>query len=146
MVQPPPDPSKKPLAILLWVLIVILVVPCFCFAGCAGLGVLGIATGKKGMDAVEKTQKEAESALRVEKLGATKDGFSRYVTGTVVNDSAKDFGYVQVEINLIDKSGAVVGSTMANMNNLGPHKTWKFKAMVTDEDAVNFQVKNITGF
>jgi hypothetical protein len=70
-----------------------------------------------------------------------------YVVGTVKNNTSKQYSYVQVEINLYDESGAQIGSTLANTNNLEAGGTWKFKAVVLeDKNVKQYKVKNITGF
>lgn len=78
-------------------------------------------------------------------LDSTADEFLVYATGHVRNNTDRNYRYVQIQINEIDQSGAIVGSTMANMNNLGPGETWSFKAPLTS-DGVKFRVKDITGF
>lgn len=74
------------------------------------------------------------------------DEYTRYVVGTVKNNTKKEYGYVQVEINLYDKDGAQVGSTLANANNLEAGGTWKFKAFVLEENAASYKIKDVTGF
>jgi hypothetical protein len=71
---------------------------------------------------------------------------TRYVTGTVRNSGTKTYGYVQVSINLYDSSGRQVGSTMANVNNLEPGKSWDFEAIITEDKAAEFKVMDVTGF
>lgn len=71
---------------------------------------------------------------------------TKYIVGSVKNNGGKTYKYVQVTINLYDNSGAQVGSTLANVNNLEPGGTWKFKAMWLEKDATNYKVKEITGF
>ncbi|MGE5590998.1 MAG: FxLYD domain-containing protein [Bacillota bacterium] len=66
--------------------------------------------------------------LEVVETNTVSEDFMRYVTGTVKNNSNKKYSYAQVEINLYDKDGNQVGSTLANINNLEPGGTWKFKA------------------
>lgn len=78
-------------------------------------------------------------------LDSEADEFLVYATGHIRNNTDHNYGYVQVQINELDDSGAIVGSTMANVNNLGPGETWSFKAPLT-RDGVRFQVKDITGF
>lgn len=78
-------------------------------------------------------------------LDSKADDFLVYATGHVRNNTDRNYGYVQIQINELDQSGAIVGSTMANMNNLGPGETWSFKAPLTS-DGVKFRVKDITGF
>ncbi len=71
----------------------------------------------------------------------------RSIAGTVRNSSStKRYGYAQVSINLYDASQTQVGSTMANINNLEPGKSWDFEAMVMEEKATSFKVMDITGF
>jgi hypothetical protein len=74
------------------------------------------------------------------------DQFMRYIVGTVKNNSKKQYSYVQVEINLYDESGNQIGSTLDNINNLEPGATWRFKAIVIEEDAAKYKIKDVTGF
>lgn len=70
----------------------------------------------------------------------------RSVVGTIRNNTSRTYGYVQVEINLYDDSGAQVGSTLANANNLEPGGSWKFSAPIIEDSATKFKVAGITGF
>ena len=70
----------------------------------------------------------------------------RGVCGTIKNNSSYMYSYVQVEINLYDSNGVLVGSTLSNINNFHPGQYWKFEAIVLDYDATNFKIENITGF
>jgi len=72
--------------------------------------------------------------------------FGRVVTGKVANTTKKKLGYVQVEINLYDKNGSQVGSTLANVNNLEPGVTWNFEAPVLEDRAKSAKVAGITSF
>jgi hypothetical protein len=71
---------------------------------------------------------------------------TRSIAGTVKNNGSKTYGYVQVSINLYDSSGSQVGSTLANVNNLEPGKSWAFDAPILEENATKFQVMDVTGF
>ena len=71
---------------------------------------------------------------------------NRMIQGTVRNNTSSQYSYVQVEINLYDNSGAQVGSTLANVNNLEPNGTWKFEAPVLESNAKKAKVKDVTGF
>lgn len=104
---------------------------------------MGLAAGGSNVAAQVDA---AEKDLKVSDLGSSGSGMVRYGTGIVSNTGDHKFGYVQVEINLLDKSGAVVGSTLANVNNLAPHDKWKFKALLTEDSATRFKVKGITAF
>ena len=68
------------------------------------------------------------------------------ICGTVINNSSRSFSYAQVEINLLDKNGAVVGSTLANINNLDAGQQWKFQAPILESGVTNYVIKDITSF
>ena len=71
----------------------------------------------------------------------------RTITGTVTNNTFRSYTHVQIEISLYDQTGALVGSTVDDVNNLSPNSQWKFSAPVLGaEDAVHFKVEEITGF
>lgn len=72
--------------------------------------------------------------------------YARYVVGTVRNNTTKTYSYVQVSINLYDKSGAQVGSTLANVNGLEPGGLWKFKAIILEDSTEAYKIKDVTGF
>jgi hypothetical protein len=75
------------------------------------------------------------------------DGGLKYLVGKVKNNSTnKEYGYVQVEFGLYDKDKALVGSALANVNNLGPGQTWKYKAIIAEDSAATYELKGITGF
>ena len=73
------------------------------------------------------------------------DGYWTYVTGTIKNNTNKEYTYVQVEINLYDESGNLINSTLDNINNLEANGTWKFKAMATSEFST-YKIKEVTGW
>jgi hypothetical protein len=103
---------------------------------------LGNATGSN----LNSLLAQNTNGLVVVSHKAIADEYSRYVVGIVKNNSNKHYKYVQVEINLYDKSGAQVGSTIANVNNLEPHGTWKFKAIIMEDNTKRYQIKGITAF
>lgn len=69
-----------------------------------------------------------------------------YAGGQIKNIPDRTFRYVQVEVSVYDKSGALVDSSMDNVNNLEPGQVWKFRALVSDKRASTFKVKDITGY
>lgn len=68
----------------------------------------------------------------------------RYVVGRIKNDTDRTLGFVAVKINLYDSAGVQVGNTSDFASNLEPGAVWEFKALVTEEKAVRFVVKEIT--
>lgn len=82
----------------------------------------------------------------VKDIKMTSDTGIQYATGTIVNKTDKEYSYLQVEINEYDSSGAQIGSTLANVNNLEAKGKWKFKAVITDGGTKSVKLKDVTGF
>lgn len=83
----------------------------------------------------------------VSNLHIKNDGIGNgVIAGTITNNTSKSFSYAQVEINLYDKSGAQVGSTLANVNNIEPNGKWKFEAPVFQDNAASYKVAAVHGF
>jgi hypothetical protein len=69
------------------------------------------------------------------------------LVGTVKNLSSKSYSYVKVEFDLYDKSGAQIGSTFSNLNNLEANGTWTFEALIHEEENVaDAKLKAVTGY
>jgi ribosomal protein L40E len=93
------------------------------------------------------TLPESENKVSISDLESKTGKFGlAVITGVATNNTDKQFSYVQVEINLYDRSGMQVGSTMANVNNLEPHGKWRFEAPLIEEKAASFKVKGVTAF
>lgn len=91
------------------------------------------STSAKGLELVESSSERGEYG-------------NLYITGTVKNNTNKTYSYAQVTFNLYDDSGAQVGSTMANTNNLEAGGIWKFKAVVIEENVIKFKFTGIEAF
>ena len=61
----------------------------------------------------------------------TPDG---YLTGDVVNETRQDRGFVMIQVNIYDASGAQVGTAFDSVNNLKAGGTWRFRAVPTTPD------------
>jgi hypothetical protein len=70
---------------------------------------------------------------------------SRYIVGTVRNNSDKEFSSVFLDFNLYDSNGAQVGSAGDSVTNLEAHGTWKFKAIVLEKEAATARLVGVTG-
>jgi len=69
------------------------------------------------------------------------------IQGTLRNNSGRTYSYVEVRFNLYDGSGAQIGNTMANVNNLEPHGTWKFEAPLRrDHGAKTGTLSGVKGY
>jgi len=67
--------------------------------------------------------------------GASEYTTLRYLVGEIKNQSSSTCAYVSVEFRLYDDHHYQVGSALANDSNLEPHGKWRFKAVVTDDEA-----------
>ena len=72
--------------------------------------------------------------------------YSWSVVGQIRNNTNSTYSYVQVEINLYDSNGNQVGSTMTNINNLEPGRTWNFEAPVLQDEASRYRITDVTGW
>lgn len=74
-----------------------------------------------------------------------------YIEGYIQNNTEKEYSYVQVEFNLYDEEGALIGTALDNINNLEANSKWKFKAvslLTSDETSkvASYKLKEITGW
>lgn len=78
----------------------------------------------------------------------TEDGIgSTYIEGEIKNNTNKQYSYVQVSFNLYDSKGNQLGTALANINNLDPNATWKYKAIgLTTEKVTSYKLVEITGW
>ncbi|MDR3099291.1 MAG: FxLYD domain-containing protein [Paraburkholderia sp.] len=76
---------------------------------------------------------QANDALQISDLAATvyQGGGSGYVTGTATNTSASRIQAATIAINLLDASGAIIGTTSAQATGIEPGQQWKFRAPTT---------------
>ena len=101
-----------------------------------------------------KNEKEEKKRKRLFKpdLEVIDSGFClidysvRGVCGRVKNNSSFNKSYVQVEINLYDRNGDLLDSTMDNINNLESGQTWSFKAMILDNRVLSYKIMDVSGF
>jgi hypothetical protein len=83
--------------------------------------------------------------LHRDTLNGQGNDFSITITGTVENRSGRKLKYAQITFNLYDEEGAQVGTALANINNLEPGGTWKFKA-VGFARCKSYKVSELSGF
>ena len=104
---------------------------------------------KKDVEVKNSTQETQKAKYEVSEINIEKDSFSSYVTGVLKNNTDKEKSYVQITIPAYDANGNKVGDALANVNNLKPNSTWKFKAMyIGSEKNVTFKTEElkVSGF
>ncbi len=93
------------------------------------------------------SERDSEVDLYLGRWGwETSEYGSNYIVGTVKNQSDRTFSSVSISFVLLDASDAQVGSTSDYTSDLAPGRTWKFKALVFDDDAVVAVVSELTGY
>lgn len=56
-------------------------------------------------------------------------GWQVKVTGYIENTTGKDLSYISIEYKIYDSDNAVIGTALANANNISAGEKWKFEAM-----------------
>lgn len=74
------------------------------------------------------------------KLGAEEGSNFRYVRGVVQNNSDYRFMGVRVEIEMLNKDKEVIGRITDYTQSIEPRKSWEFKALVMDPEAVEYKL------
>lgn len=67
-----------------------------------------------------------------------------FVNGLVTNNSNRPFFLLKVEVDLVNNAGAVVGTGSDQVATLDGHKSWGFKVLVIDPEAVSAQPAKLT--
>lgn len=103
--------------------------------------------------AEEEARRQAENEVNVEglvllrsSLRGTGDRLGGQITGTVVNRRGKELRYAQITFKLYDKSGAQVGTALANISGLEAGGRWNFKASTFGKDFAEFKLGELVGY
>lgn len=134
--------QKKPIYKRLWFIILAAIVLILIIQQTTG-------SKKKDVEVKNSTQETQKAKYEVSELNVEKDSFSSYVTGVLKNNTDKEKSYVQVTIPAYDANGNKVGDALANVNDLKPNSTWKFKATYFgSEKNVTFKTEElkVSGF
>ena len=134
--------SKKPIYKRVWFIVLAAIVLILIIQQTTG-------NKKKDVEVKNSTQETQNAKYEVSELNIEKDSFSSYVTGVLKNNTDKEKSYVQITIPAYDSNGNKVGDALANINDLKPNSTWKFKAMyIGSEKNVTFKTEElkVSGF
>ena len=113
------------------------------------VGASSSLSSKKNVEVKNSTQTESKANYEVTDVKIEKDDFSTYVTGVLKNNTSSNKSYIQVTVPVYDNSGNKVGEALANVNDIKPNSTWKFKAIYvgTEKDVViKTEELKVTGF
>ena len=95
---------------------------------------------------VEEQQEPQADYVFIEQPYITNDGYWDHIEGVVQNNTGKDLEYIQISFTLYDADGNVIGTAFANANNIKDGGTWKFDALITDENYASFELDEISGW
>lgn len=137
-IKEPPKKPKKKMGCLTAVLVFVVLI--------AVIGSMPSSdTPSSDTSSSEGSTQQKAADLEILDHSVTNDGYVRYVTGHIKNNTDKTYSYVQVEINLYE-GDVQVGSTMDNINNLEPGGTWEFNAIIIDDNATDYKIAGVTGW
>lgn len=71
---------------------------------------------------------------------------SKYLEGVIENKSSKVCRYATITFNLYDKEDIQIGTAFDSVTNIEPRGKWKFKALVTEDNAAKARMASVTGF
>lgn len=117
-------------------------------AGCGSTKSSGAGTPVSVGSASTEAKAEEKEPYTITEENLAKDEYSAKITGTLTNNTDKDYGYIQVEYNLYDADGAQIGTAFANTNNLKAGGVWKFEALclVEPDKIAKFERTGVDGF
>lgn len=110
--------------------------------------IISAITGEDLQEEAQKQQQEKYSFIEEPKLEEEGNEYykTQYIVGTLKNNTNKKTNYVQIVFNLYDKDNNVVGSAFANINHIEADGTWKFKAMILEDEFDSFKFESVSGF
>lgn len=128
-----------------WLIVVLVIV---------GLGFLG----SLGSETSSNEDKPSGTTTTTEKLtlldghqGQADGNYTYEITGSIKNNTDKEYSYVQVEFYAYDADGNMLDTCLGNNSGLESNGTWKFRASCwfSDEnakDVKSYKLKEITGW
>lgn len=90
----------------------------------------------------------ADVLVRVlEASGSTSYGSSGHIRGGAINNTTKDFSYIQITFGLYSEAGAKFASCLANISSLGSHEIWEFDAYCPEwRSTTKYKVEEVSYF
>ena len=59
------------------------------------------------------------------------------ISGTAKNVAGRELSYASIDVKFYDSDGAVIGTSLDNINNLGNDEIWKFEVYYLGMDTYN---------
>lgn len=107
------------------------------------------------VESPEYSEGGSSTAVQSETIEILEHGFeygeygNLYVVGKAKNTGSKSLSYAEVRAKFYDDSGALLGTSFDNINDLGPGETWNFKIIYLDmnpEEVASYKIAAGTSF
>ena len=109
--------------------------------GCSALFVNSVDEAiNETVDQTDKYEFIEEPTLSTNEYG------NQIIVGVIKNNTSVDKDYIQVSFTLYDANGNNIGTAWTNTNNLKAGGTWKFEAMISEDEMATFELDEVTGF
>jgi hypothetical protein len=69
-----------------------------------------------------------------------------YIRGVIRNKSTKKLNYISVTFAVYDSSGNRLDPASAFFGELGPGETWRYEALILDNDAATYKLVGVESF
>lgn len=134
---------RKKQGMPIWLIIILAIVGISVFGSIVGGG---SSSSDKPTGATEKVEK---ISLLDSYTGRADGKYSYDITGTLKNNTDKEYSYVQVEFYVYDKDGNMLDTCLANNSGFEANGTWNFTAscFFTNGDSnkvKSYKLKEIT--
>lgn len=134
---------RKKQGMPIWVIIILVIV---------GIGFVGSTVGGESSSSDKPTgttDNTEEISLLDGYTGHVDNEYSYEITGTLKNNTSKDYSYVAVEFYVYDTEGNMLDTCLANNSGLEANGTWNFTAtcFFADGDSnkvSSYKLKDIT--
>ena len=92
--------------------------------------ILGVSCTSENVYTPEKESPTSSQKLVILEHHRTVSEFgSIVVAGKAKNVTNENFSYAEIRVKFLDSGGAVLETSLDNINDLGPSQTWSFEVM-----------------
>jgi hypothetical protein len=68
----------------------------------------------------------------------------RFVTGSVRNNTDKEYDRVQLDIDMLAADGSLLATAYSSTTGVAPHTTWTFTTPIPFENATRFRITKLS--
>lgn len=113
---------RKKQGMPIWLIIILVIV------GIGFIGSMGDGESSSNDKPAGTTDNTEKISLLDGHAGRVDDEYSYEITGTLKNNTSKEYSYVEVEFYVYDKDGNMLDTCLANNSGFEANGTWNFTA------------------